>query len=120
MKYAVNIEEVESIVVSPSTGYIKMISKDLVPKELRACGGLKRADVAYQQYEVGGYNQSHSHTDQEQIFYFIRGEGYMMVGNVEIAVKPGIVISIPINTPHRVRNTGKKPLGNLIFVAHTE
>jgi len=97
-----------------------MVSKDLVPKSLRECGELKRADIAYQEYEPGGSMESHSHTDFEHIYYFITGKGFMKVGDEEIIVRPGTVVSMPLNTPHSLRNTGEEPLGHLIFVAYTK
>ncbi len=55
--------------------------------------------------EPGGELALHRHPPLE-LYYFIAGTGTVTLGDVDHAVQPGTTISIPGNTPHRIRNTG--------------
>lgn len=54
----------------------------------------------------------HQHDDTEQIFYVLEGEGRLEIGkNGEVfAVKPGDVVRIPPETPHRIHCVGNASL----------
>ena len=48
----------------------------------------------------------HSHAGQEEVYYFIHGEGEMQVDDERFPVKGGDVIGIEDGEFHRVFNTG--------------
>lgn len=55
----------------------------------------------------------HSHTGQEEIYFFISGRGVMTVGKETLQVAEGDIILIPDGAFHRVYNSSSK--FNLIF-----
>ena len=55
--------------------------------------------------------QKHSHRSEKWIM--VAGEGVAVVNDKEIAVKPGIVVDIPLGAVHRIGNNGK---GKLVFI----
>lgn len=60
----------------------------------------------------------HRHPPLE-LYYFLAGTGVVTLGTVEHPVHRGSTISIPGNTPHRIRNTGTTPL-RLFYVFPVE
>ena len=46
------------------------------------------------------------HPDEEEIYYYFRGEGVLTLDGVEYPVKPGSVALIPRNCTHITKNTG--------------
>lgn len=48
----------------------------------------------------------HSHAGQEEVYYFISGEGEMQVDDERFSVKAGDVVCINDGEFHRVFNTG--------------
>jgi mannose-6-phosphate isomerase-like protein (cupin superfamily) len=56
----------------------------------------------------------HSHSDVEEVYYFIRGEGEIFLGNEKLKVGEKDVILIQKTTFHRVYNTGSE---DLIFLS---
>lgn len=106
-------EEVELISLT-GPGHIHCSFKELTPKK----SGLKKSGIGYQEYYKRGYAPPHSHEYMEQIFYFLKGEGVMTLGDEEINVKAGTIVLIPLKTTHSFKNTGKEPLGHFIFEAH--
>jgi len=56
----------------------------------------------------------HSHSGQEEVYYFVSGEGDMIVGSARFPVIPGDVVLIPDGKFHQVINTGA--LEDLIFI----
>lgn len=54
----------------------------------------------------------HRHTDVEQIFYILEGEGVLTIGpdKKEYEVKPTQVVRIPPDTLHTIRASGTQPM----------
>ena len=61
----------------------------------------------------GKNTTGHNHPGQEEVYYFVSGEGYMVVGDEEIDVAAGSIVLIPDGHFHKVWNTG---LEDLVFV----
>ena len=57
--------------------------------------------------------RGHSHPGQEEVYYFVSGNGIMELDNEKIPVCPGDVILIKDGVFHRVHNTEEE---NLYFV----
>lgn len=68
-------------------------------------------------YLTGGSAPVHVHQDLEEIFYFIRGTGVVILNGEEIKVKAGSVVAIPPGVTHGIRNTGKDILQNIVCSA---
>ncbi len=62
----------------------------------------------------GGYNKPHKHSDEEQVYYILKGTGKLVIDGREIAVQPGDVAYFPVNVEHALYNEGD---GDLQFVA---
>ncbi|MBS0374075.1 MAG: cupin domain-containing protein [Proteobacteria bacterium] len=59
----------------------------------------------------------HRHPPLE-LYYFLEGTGVVTLGSSDHAVQAGTTISIPGDTPHRIRNTGPATL-KLFYVFPT-
>ena len=56
----------------------------------------------------------HNHVGQEEVYHFISGTGYIVVGDKEIKVNGGDIVLIPDGHFHKVWNTSE--IEDLIFV----
>lgn len=57
----------------------------------------------------GGTNKPHTHKDQEQIYFVVRGSSTVMVGEEKQQAKAGDVVFLPSGLTHAVFNETKKP-----------
>lgn len=55
----------------------------------------------------GKRTNGHTHTDQEEVYFFKSGKGIMIVGEEQVEVHSGDIIPIPLNHFHAVINTGE-------------
>jgi len=60
----------------------------------------------------GQATRGHSHEGQEEVYFFVKGTGMMMVDEQKFRVNAGDIILIPDGAFHRVINDGEQ---NLIF-----
>jgi mannose-6-phosphate isomerase-like protein (cupin superfamily) len=58
----------------------------------------------------GGATEAHCHPRTEEIYYILRGQGVMQVGEAARPVGPGDGILIPPQRVHQIRNTAAEPL----------
>lgn len=65
----------------------------------------------------GGDVPEHVHDGVEEIFYFIRGTGVVILNKNEIPVKAGSVVAVPPGTYHGVKNTGRDILQHVVCSA---
>ena len=56
----------------------------------------------------------HNHPGQEEVYHFISGTGYIVVGDKEISVDAGDIVLIPDAYFHKVWNSSE--IEDLIFV----
>jgi mannose-6-phosphate isomerase-like protein (cupin superfamily) len=56
----------------------------------------------------------HNHPGQEEVYHFVSGEGYIVVGDEQISVQAGDIVLIPDGYFHKVWNTSE--IEDLIFV----
>jgi len=59
---------------------------------------------------------AHTHTDEDQVYYVVSGEGFVDLDGVRTNVSAGSSVLIPLGTEHRIRNTGTEPLDYVFFV----
>lgn len=50
------------------------------------------------------------HSKRAEKWTIVKGEGKATLGEKEVPVRPGVVIAVPVGTPHRIANTGQAPL----------
>lgn len=55
----------------------------------------------------GKSTSGHKHDGQEEVYFFIRGDGMMEIDNEVFPVKPGDVVTIPDGAFHKVYNSDK-------------
>ena len=72
--------------------------------------------------EPGKSVMHHKHDDTEQVFYMIRGTGYLCLGpeKKEQYVKPGDVIRIPPSTLHSIKTDTEVPIKYLCVDCFTQ
>ncbi len=58
----------------------------------------------------GAQTAPHVHPGTEEIYYILRGAGWMTVGAEQRKVGPGDGILIPPGTHHTIQNVGTEPL----------
>ena len=68
-------------------------------------------------YFTGGGVASHNHESIEEIFYFIRGTGVVILDKEEIPVKAGSVVVVPPKSFHEIKNTGADILQHIVCSA---
>ena len=74
---------------------------------------LKNLVVSKTILHPGKNTTGHNHPGQEEVYHFISGTGYIVVGDREISVEAGDIVLIPDAYFHKVWNTG---LEDLVFV----
>lgn len=58
----------------------------------------------------GCTTKGHSHADREEVYYFVRGQGVMVVDGKEIEVAAGDSFYLPYGPLHTTRNVSPMPL----------
>ncbi len=95
--YAKHYTEIEKEKTSHEGVYIRR----LIDKK----AGAKNYVMRMFELEPGAEIPKHSHPREHEI-YVLEGEGIIGAGDEEVLVKPGYVLFIPENIPHRYKNTG--------------
>ena len=75
---------------------------------------LNRLVVSKTILHPGKNTTGHNHIGQEEVYHFISGSGYIIVGDKQITVDAGDTVLIPDGWFHKVWNTSE--LEDLIFV----
>jgi len=60
----------------------------------------------------GQMTRGHSHAGQEEVYFFVKGTGMMIVDEEKFRVEQGDIVLIPDGAFHRVINDGEM---NLVF-----
>ncbi len=123
MNYATNISDVPvKKWKKPKEGEPKPIAtlldgQDLITTgEKGAISGSRNLTILVQNYRPGGFHEPHSHSDVEQVFFVLEGEGQFMLNDEWFDVKTGDVIYAPTNTSHAARNNSEDTLV-IIFIS---
>jgi oxalate decarboxylase/phosphoglucose isomerase-like protein (cupin superfamily) len=99
---------------------VSVVSLEDFPKRAK----LVKRDDRYEVYDLamehlvasitvlhpGKATTGHSHSDAEEVYYYARGEGEILLGRNRHKVKAGDVLLIPMATFHRVYNTGSEDM----------
>ena len=81
----------------------KILTKELAPKNI------KIEKMVLTKVEPGGIFKAHV-DNYHHIFYFLTGNGKLMIDNKQYPIKPEIIVTISAGTPHGYENTGKNDL----------
>ena len=82
-------------------------------KVLHSTGDAQAAMMTLRPGQSSSDNVENEHPRCEQWCYVVRGNGRATVGRRTIALKPGSLLLIEKNEPHKVTNTGRKALVTL-------
>ncbi|MFQ6010341.1 MAG: cupin domain-containing protein [Candidatus Aenigmatarchaeota archaeon] len=55
---------------------------------------------------IADVTKAHKHEKMEEFYYFIKGQGYMSVGDERLEVRKGDLYRIPIGEPHYLEGRG--------------
>ncbi len=80
-----------------------LLSVDRTPSDSLTCGVAEIPPADSETFNT------HQHA-QAEVYYFLAGEGIVMVDGIEHRVKEGSTLFIPSNAEHGVRNTGTELL----------
>jgi quercetin dioxygenase-like cupin family protein len=77
-------------------------------------------NFAMRQFEVapGGFTPKHSHPYEHEVFV-LEGEGVVLEGDTEHALRPGVCVLVVPDEVHQFRNTGSTPLKFLCLVPNS-
>lgn len=76
----------------------------------------KRLNVTHVRIKPGETVPTHTHLDEDQIYYVATGTGFVVLNGVRTDVSAGSSVMIPIGTEHEITNTGSEPLDYVFFV----
>jgi mannose-6-phosphate isomerase-like protein (cupin superfamily) len=68
-------------------------------------------------YFASGSSPVHAESHSEEIMYFRRGRGKVLLGNAYVDVGPGSAVAIPSGIEHHVINSGKDVLEHILISA---
>lgn len=68
------------------------------------------ATINYAWLEAGKQLSLHAHPDGEEFYFFLKGNGEILVGDSWYPVQKGSFVVIPFTQNHSVKNTGKSTL----------
>lgn len=82
-----------------------LVVKDNETYLLRDNRTLKNLVVSSTQLHARQSTRGHAHAGQEEVYYFVSGQGEMELGDERCSVGPGDVVLIEDGVFHRVHNT---------------
>ncbi|WP_165901619.1 cupin domain-containing protein [Ancylobacter aquaticus] len=68
-------------------------------------------------YFASGSSPVHAESPTEEIMYFRRGTGKVLLGNSYVDVRPGSAVAIPTGIEHHVVNSGRDVLEHILISA---
>jgi len=75
-----------------------------------AVQGNRLQSLAEAQIPAGTSTRLHRHHRSEEVYHITAGKGLMTLGGKTFPVSAGDTLGIAPGTPHRIRNTGTRPL----------
>jgi len=82
---------------------------------LREVVRLSKVSVAHVIMGKGNVSLWHKHSRMSEIYFILSGEGILYYGDKALEVKDGACLVLPVNTPHKLKNTGEFDLEHLVF-----
>ncbi|VXC43274.1 conserved hypothetical protein [Arthrobacter sp. 9V] len=65
--------------------------------------------------EPGGRAGLHTHSHTEEIWFFLKGSGYMELNGTRHDVSPGTLVLTPLHSQHAAWNTGNEQLEYIVI-----
>ena len=75
-----------------------------------------RLNVTHVRIHPGETVPTHTHLDEDQVYYVATGVGFVVLDGVRTDVSAGTSVLIPVGTAHEITNTGSEPLDYVFFV----
>ena len=75
-----------------------------------------RLNVTHVRIHPGETVPTHTHQDEDQVYYVATGVGFVVLDGVRTDVSAGTSVLIPVGTAHEITNTGSEPLDYVFFV----
>jgi quercetin dioxygenase-like cupin family protein len=72
-------------------------------------------EVALNEWRSGLEGPPHLHSEKDQIFYIVSGDGKVTVGDQEFEVTPGCLVYLPAGILHQTIVTSEEPLGYILY-----
>lgn len=93
------------------------VATNVCQQELREVWKAKGevASMAHVIMEPGAVSLLHEHHKMTEVYVISEGEGILTVGEEQYLVRADMVMEIPVNTPHKLENTGSMPLRHLVI-----
>jgi mannose-6-phosphate isomerase-like protein (cupin superfamily) len=88
------------------------LSKELVGP---SSGGTARVDFRISRYAPAAHVEEHAHSVQEQIYYFLEGEGMVTIDGERHLMRAHDYVYVPPGVRHSVSNTGTNGLVFLVI-----
>ncbi len=101
MTVPIEIAELEPIVPPDGSTVVEIA---------RPGAGAENQSLARATVSPGAETAKHLHRSTEEIYLFASGVGRMLLAKDELDVRAGQAVVIAPGTPHKLWNTGRKPL----------
>ncbi len=82
---------------------------------LREVWKSENVSVAHVIMKKGNTSLLHKHKLFTELYYILSGRGILWLDKRRIKVDTGILVEIPPNIPHKLKNTGKSSLIHLVI-----
>jgi quercetin dioxygenase-like cupin family protein len=103
--YKASAQEVEFTAgLDPKEGWIDMRVQFLINK---ASAGANEMVIGRTVFAPGSRHELHRHANAEEFQYLLSGEGVVLNGDEEVAVKPGEIVFTPAGEWHGFRNASE-------------
>jgi mannose-6-phosphate isomerase-like protein (cupin superfamily) len=73
------------------------------------------ASIAYVEMDVDNISLFHRHKDFTEIYYVLSGQGMLCVNGQEFFVEKDVLVEIPPDVVHNLKNTGNSILCHLVI-----
>ena len=83
--------------------------------ELFDSQGVPRVTISKTILHAGKQTRGHSHRDDDEVYYFVEGDGIMLLNNNALMVTAGDYVFVERGVFHKMVNTSKGE-GDLIFI----
>jgi mannose-6-phosphate isomerase-like protein (cupin superfamily) len=93
-----------------------LIFELLHPDKVAGAGNLS-CSVAHAIVPTGESTLPHRLKESTELYYILKGDGEMHIGNEQAVIKPGQIVLIPPGASQYIRNTGTTDLEFLCIVA---
>ena len=78
---------------------------------------MELTEVAFNEWRAELTGPPHQHSQKEQMFFIVCGEGTITIGDETFEAKPDVLFYVPTGVPHQTIVTTDEPLGYILFNA---